>query len=128
MRPWRRPHCCAPGPPGRHCLPATDRALRSRQRPQLQGTDTSALTRATGWVDLDHDALFGNDPVVGAQVQDAADGQRIAVLAHAPSFAEVFTSRMLNYAVTVFLLMMALLASSQLLIRFLLSHLNTLRT
>ncbi|BCD87596.1 chemotaxis transducer [Pseudomonas solani] len=115
--------------PAGQALPGGNGVVRfaAGSAPQVQGVDSAALTRANGWVELDHDALFGSDPVIGAQVQDAADGQRIAVLAHAPSLVEVFTSRMFNYAVTVFLLMMALLASSQLLIRFLLSHLNTLK-
>ncbi|WP_308724319.1 methyl-accepting chemotaxis protein [Metapseudomonas otitidis] len=99
----------------------------SGSNPEVRGVDGSALARANGWIDLPHDNLFGSGPVIGAQVQDAGQGQRVAVLARGPSFIEVFADRTLNYAVTVFLLMIVLLASSQLLIRFLLSHLNTLK-
>ena len=45
----------------------------------------------------------------------------------APSVVQVFEDRLLQYAVVVFLLMLAMLGASQLLIRFLLSQLNTLK-
>lgn len=49
------------------------------------------------------------------------------VVQPAPSFADVFFDRLPHYAVAVLVLMLALLAASQLLIRFLLSQLNELR-
>ncbi len=45
----------------------------------------------------------------------------------APSFAQVFEDRLLEYAAAVLILMLAMLGASQLLIRFLLSQLNTLK-
>src|SRR5690606_14346492 len=82
--------------------------------------------RASGWVDLPHSASFDRKPLVGAHVVDAG-GQRVALLVRAPSLTDVFLDRALAYAVVVALLMMALLAASQLLIRFILTHLNTLK-
>ena len=55
------------------------------------------------------------------------DGQTLAVMADAPSFKQVFVERLPNYAVAVLVLMLAMLGASQLLIRFLLSQLNTLK-
>src|SRR6202012_3946177 len=54
-------------------------------------------------------------------------GQQVAVIAYGPSLAQVFSERFANYAVAVFILMFAMLCASQLLIRFLLSQLNTLK-
>ncbi len=53
--------------------------------------------------------------------------QQVAVIAHGPSLSQVFSERFANYAVAVFILMLAMLGASQLLIRFLLSQLNTLK-
>ncbi len=100
-------------------------AFEAGSDPQLPGG--RALARVNGWVELEHDALFGSDPVIGAQVFDRAEGQRVAVLASSPSLIQLLGARALEYALSVFLLMVALLAASQLLIRFLLSHLNTLK-
>ena len=55
------------------------------------------------------------------------DGQTLTVMADAPSFKQVFVERLPNYAVAVLVLMLAMLGASQLLIRFLLSQLNTLK-
>ncbi|MCC3264290.1 hypothetical protein LLE87_39625, partial [Paenibacillus polymyxa] len=63
----------------------------------------------------------------GAWVRDAGDGQRIAVLAPGADLWQVFGERALAYAGAVLVLMMALLAASQLLIRFILTHLLKLR-
>ena len=81
---------------------------------------------ARGWVDLEHDAVWGKSPVIGAWVQQVGD-QRVAVTAQAPSLWQVFSERAGAYAVCVFVLMLLLLAASQLLIRFILSHLNHLK-
>lgn len=81
---------------------------------------------ARGWTPLEHDDLWGKSPVIGAWVQDVA-GQRVAVTAQAPSLWQVFEDRAGAYAVCVFALMLLLLGASQLLIRFILSHLNQLK-
>ncbi|WP_409300050.1 methyl-accepting chemotaxis protein [Pseudomonas sp. KCJK8993] len=94
-------------------------AVNEQQLPELNG--------ASGWVELNHLPLLGDNPLLGAEVIGRADGQQVAVLAHAPSFAQVFGDRFTNYAVAVFILMFAMLCASQLLIRFLLSQLNTLK-
>ncbi|WP_271407832.1 methyl-accepting chemotaxis protein [Pseudomonas sp. Q1-7] len=111
--------------PADEALPASPDILlvHDGSAPRMAG----ALANASGWVALEHDGLFGNDPLIGAQVIERADAQRIAVLAHSPSLIQLFGARALEYALSVFLLMVALLAASQLLIRFLLSHLNTLK-
>nr|WP_313519535.1 methyl-accepting chemotaxis protein [Pseudomonas sp.] len=94
--------------------------------PRLENNLGIELTRATGWVELPHDALFGSEPLIGAQVLDL-NGARVALLARAPSLLDVFLDRAPAYAVAVAVLMLLLLAASQLLIRFLLSHLNMLK-
>ncbi|MDA8485818.1 methyl-accepting chemotaxis protein [Pseudomonas resinovorans] len=113
--------------PADQALPSSPRILTfdAGSAPQLPGGQL--LAKASGWVALEHDGLFGNDPITGAQVFDRADGQRVAVLASSPSLIQLFGARLVEYAISVFLLMVALLAASQLLIRFLLSHLNTLK-
>lgn len=55
------------------------------------------------------------------------DGQTLVVMTDAPTFKQVFVERLPNYAVAVLVLMLAMLGASQLLIRFLLSQLNTLK-
>ena len=97
------------------------------QTPQLADMDLSALSSANGWIELNHMPLFGENPLRGAEVVTRPGGQQVAVLAYAPSLSQVFTERFANYAVAVLILMLAMLGASQLLIRFLLSHLNTLK-
>jgi methyl-accepting chemotaxis protein len=97
------------------------------QVPQLADQDLSDLSSASGWVELNHLPLFGENPLMGAEVVARADGQQVAVLAYAPSLSQVFSERFANYAVAVLILMLAMLCASQLLIRFLLSQLNTLK-
>ncbi|MFP3525506.1 methyl-accepting chemotaxis protein, partial [Pantoea sp. SIMBA_072] len=53
--------------------------------------------------------------------------QQVAVVAQSPSLRQVFFDRFSNYAVCVLILMLAMLGASQLLIRFLVSQLNTLK-
>ncbi|NVZ56812.1 methyl-accepting chemotaxis protein [Pseudomonas edaphica] len=97
------------------------------QTPSLTDQDLSALSTASGWVELNHMPLLGENPLIGADVVTRADGQQIAVLAYGRSLSQVFSERFANYAVAVLILMLAMLGASQLLIRFLLSQLNTLK-
>ncbi|WP_372867153.1 HAMP domain-containing protein, partial [Pseudomonas sp.] len=97
------------------------------QTPPLANNQGASLSRARGWVALEHDPLSTQDGLIGAEVIDLGQGQRLAVLAHAPSLMQVIAERAPSYALVVALLMLALLAASQLLIHFLLSHLNTLK-
>ncbi|BAN49045.1 methyl-accepting chemotaxis protein [Metapseudomonas resinovorans] len=108
-------------------LPASPQLLSFAAGDTAKLPGGQSLANTNGWVALEHDALFGDDPIIGAQVFDRADGQRVAVLASSPSLAQVFAARVFDYGISVFLLMLALLAASQLLIRFLLSHLDTLK-
>ena len=105
-------------------LPSDSRILTftAGQSPRLPDNQGSRLSNATGWVELS-----GAEQIIGAEVINRADGQRAAVIATAPSFIDVFFDRAPRYALVVALLMLLLLAASQLLIRFLLSHLNTLK-
>ncbi|KAF1312053.1 methyl-accepting chemotaxis protein [Pseudomonas sp. SG-MS2] len=96
------------------------------QTPTFAGQSLDALRNAQGWVALPAAWLFGNNPLRGAQVLRHGDEQ-VAVLAQAPSVRQVFFERFANYAVCVLILMLAMLCASQLLIRFLLSQLNTLK-
>ena len=97
------------------------------QTPSLADQDLSALSTASGWVELNHMPLLGENPLIGADVVTRADGQQIAVLAYGRSLSQVFSERFANYAVAVLILILAMLGASQLLIRFLLSQLNTLK-
>ena len=97
------------------------------QIPPLADQDLSALSTASGWVELNHMPVFGENPLIGADVVTRADEQQIAVLAYGRSLSQVFGERFANYAVAVLILMLAMLGASQLLIRFLLSQLNTLK-
>jgi methyl-accepting chemotaxis protein len=97
-------------------------SFASGQTPRLPDNQGSALANARGWVDLN-----GSEGLIGAEVIVREDGQRLAITASAPGLAEVFLDRAPSYALVVALLMLLLLAASQLLIRFLLSHLNTLK-
>ncbi|MCP8467316.1 methyl-accepting chemotaxis protein [Pseudomonas sp. ZM23] len=94
--------------------------------PQIAGVDASVLSRASGWVELPETETHSGT-LTGAYVQDMGNGQRIAILAYGTSFWNVFEDRALPYAGAVMILMLALLAASQLLIRFILTHLLTLR-
>ncbi|GIZ11907.1 methyl-accepting chemotaxis protein [Pseudomonas sp. NCCP-436] len=98
---------------------------------QLQGNASLPGARgaadASGWQVLEHDTLFGDHPIVGAQRVALADGRQVAVLARVPSLLNLFTEHAPAYAVAVAVLMLLLLAASQLLIRFLLVHLNRLK-
>jgi len=110
-------------------LPHADNLLAfSRgQAPMLNERPVQELADANGWVEISSMPLFGDNPLMGAEVFARADGQRVALIAHGPSLSQVFNERFANYAVAVFILMLAMLGASQLLIRFLLSQLNTLK-
>ncbi|MDO7928733.1 methyl-accepting chemotaxis protein [Pseudomonas sp. KFB-139] len=95
------------------------------QTPSLKNLPLPELSNATDWVTLDKQA--GEQSVIGAQVVSRADGQRIAVLAVAPTAVQVLKDRFASYAIAVFVLMIAMLCASQLLIRFILTQLNTLK-
>ncbi|PYC27497.1 methyl-accepting chemotaxis protein [Aquipseudomonas alcaligenes] len=105
-------------------LPATSQAQRfaASAQPPLGLPRT-----ARGWVELEHDGLWGDSPLIGAWVLDSADGQRLALPVHAPSLWQVFGERAGAYAIAVAVLMLLLLGASQLLIRFILGHLNQLK-
>ena len=110
--------------PQDQALPSASNLLSvaAGQTPRLPDNQGSALANARGWVDLN-----GSEGLIGAEVIVREDGQRLAITASAPSLPEVFFDRAPSYALVVALLMLLLLAASQLLIRFLLSHLNTLK-
>ncbi|NIF26692.1 methyl-accepting chemotaxis protein [Pantoea sp. Tr-811] len=101
-------------------------AWQPGQTPTFAGERLDALGNAQGWVELPASTLLGDNPLHGAQVLRHGD-QQVAVLAQAPSLRQVFLERFGNYAVCVLILMLAMLGASQLLIRFLLSQLNTLK-
>ncbi|KFX68977.1 chemotaxis protein [Pseudomonas taeanensis MS-3] len=115
--------------PEGQALPSDPTLLRfaEGETPALPNNQGGALSRGRGWVALDHAPLATHDGLIGAEVIDLGQGQRLAVLAQAPSLLKVFSERAPHYALVVALLMLALLAASQLLIRFLLTHLNTLK-
>jgi methyl-accepting chemotaxis protein len=110
-------------------LPEADNLLifGRRQAPSWNGQLLLELTDSHGWVDINPLPLFGDNPLMGAEVINRTDGQQVAVIAFGPSLSQVFSERFAQYAVAVFILMLAMLGASQLLIRFLLSQLNTLK-
>ena len=107
-------------------LPARPEVVRfvAGERMQIQG---QTLAQKAGWTALAHDRLFVRDPLIGAQSVIRADGQTLAVLARTPSVLQVLGEHFFSYAGAVAVLMLGLLGASQLLISFLLSHLNTLK-
>ena len=111
-------------------LPGSTGLIRfaAADEPRLPGAvDASALRGARGWVALEHEAVLGGDPLIGAQIVELGSDKRIAIPVHGRSLAQVFSERAGSYALAVALLMLALLGASQVLIRFLLTHLNTLK-
>ncbi|OOG80448.1 methyl-accepting chemotaxis protein [Pseudomonas sp. A25(2017)] len=115
--------------PASQPLPKADDLLvfQRDQVPVFNEQPLPSLAQANGWVKLDTALLFGDDPLLGAQMIRRGDGQQIAVLAQGVSLSQVFGERFSQYAAAVFVLMLAMLGASQLLIRFLLSQLNTLK-
>ncbi|HTN29595.1 MAG TPA: methyl-accepting chemotaxis protein [Pseudomonas sp.] len=107
-------------------LPLGEQVLvyAQNEQPSLNGTSVS-LPRQNGWTALEH-GHFERQPLIGTHLIDLADGRRAAVLARGAGLGEVFIERAGSYALAVMVLMLLLLASSQLLIHFLLTHLNTL--
>ncbi|MHC8315326.1 methyl-accepting chemotaxis protein [Pseudomonas sp. LB3P31] len=110
-------------------LPTADNLLTFKrgQAPVLDQQPLTALADANGWVEINSMPVFGDNPLMGAEVFSRSDGQKVAVIVHGPSLTQVFGERFANYAVAVLILMLAMLGASQLLIRFLLSQLNTLK-
>ncbi|MET1077335.1 MAG: methyl-accepting chemotaxis protein [Pseudomonas sp.] len=102
-------------------------AFTSGDRPSLPDDVGQHLSQASGWVALPYDAFSQQSVLIGAQMLDLGQDRRLAVLAHAPSLRQMFSERAPGYALVVALLMLSLLGASQLLIRFLLTHLNTLK-
>jgi len=96
------------------------------QTPSFNNQSLAELASGHDWIELAQPIHSGDTNLVGANVTSRGD-QRIAVLAFAPSLSQVLQDRFVNYAVCVFILMFAMLCASQLLIRFLLAHLNTLK-
>ena len=111
--------------PSGSALPSNARiqVFAAGEQPRLGNV---TLNTRNGWTDLDH-GLFDSQPLIGAHLVELPDGRRAAVSARGAGLGEVFFERAGSYALAVLVLMLLLLASSQLLIRFLLTHLNTLR-
>ncbi|MDY7560029.1 methyl-accepting chemotaxis protein [Pseudomonas sp. CCC3.2] len=114
--------------PGTQPLPALSNLLSyaQGQAPSLNGQSLTELANASGWVGLSAQEQ-GDETLIGAEVIARPDGQRVAVLAFAPSLIQVLAERLAQYAVAVCILTIVMLAASQLLIRFLLSQLDTLK-
>ncbi|MBA1202012.1 methyl-accepting chemotaxis protein [Pseudomonas capeferrum] len=96
------------------------------QAPSLDGGPIDNLRDGQGWIEFETVSIMADDPLTGAQVFERGD-QRVAVLAHSPSLRQVLLDRFSHYAICVLILMLAMLGASQLLIRFLLSQLDTLK-
>ncbi|HDS1737236.1 MULTISPECIES: methyl-accepting chemotaxis protein [Pseudomonas] len=114
--------------PAGQALPKQANAIswQTGQTPSYAGQPLAELRDAQGWVDLPHAWMLGEHPLLGAQVVRHGE-QQVAVVAQSPSLREVFFERFGNYAACVLILMLAMLGASQLLIRFLLAQLNTLK-
>lgn len=79
--------------PAEQALPKAEQLLTFAKGETPSRAGTAQLARAQGWVDLDGEAIGSDEPLIGAQVLDLANGQRLAVLAHAPSMLQVFQQR-----------------------------------
>jgi methyl-accepting chemotaxis protein len=93
----------------------------------LSAQNQAVLQNAQGWVDFIDQQTWRNQTVFGAALTRLADGRNVAVLATAPTVVQVFEERLWSYAAVVLILMVLLLAASQLLISFIFKHLNILR-
>lgn len=94
--------------------------------PTLAGRTLALPTTAHAWVTLPSAWIMGDDPLVGAYVA-CQDERCQAWLADVPSLRQLLMARAGQYALCVALLMLIMLAASQLLIRFLLGRLDTLK-
>ena len=99
----------------------------ANQAPAIEGKSFPSLGNASGWVAFPHSALISRNPLIGAYVTNTQDGKKLAIPVSAPSLLDVFIDRAPSYALVVLILMLGLLAASQLLISFLLTHLNDLK-
>jgi len=62
-------------------------AFQADQRAAVEG---QAIAES-GWTTLTHDRLLSSNPVVGAHLISATNGQKLAVLARAPSAVQVLS-------------------------------------
>ncbi|VXD01442.1 Methyl-accepting chemotaxis protein [Pseudomonas sp. 8Z] len=89
--------------------------------------DAASTGKSAGWAPLEYDNWFAENPAIGVQRITLRDGHAASVLARVPSLLQLLAEHAGAYAMAVALLMLLLLGASQLLIRFLLSHLNMLK-
>lgn len=101
-------------------------ALQRIDGGQWPGVLPPGLTTNSGWQALPQSTLSGSRPLVGVYLFDH-DGLHYALPATSPSLLELLGEHLLAYALCVLLLMLMLLASSQLLIRFILRQLHRLK-
>ncbi len=106
--------------------PVMDEIVRAAAGEPIR-IDGQSLPATRGWVDLEHDRFLSESPVIGAALVNAGANGTLAVVARSPSVWQLLGTHFFSYAAAVAVLMLVLLAASQLLIRFLLSHLNTLK-
>src|SRR3546814_10775353 len=83
------------------------------QIPTFNDQSLPSLAEAGGWVALSASPLLGDNPLLGAEVIRGGDGQQLAVLAQGASLSQVFGERFSQYAVAVFVLMLAMLRSEE---------------
>ncbi|MGK9063987.1 methyl-accepting chemotaxis protein [Stutzerimonas chloritidismutans] len=107
-------------------LPALEQIVQSPAGQPIR-VDGQPLPATQGWIGLAHDRLFAESPAVGAALLRTASNETLAIVARSPSVLQLLRAHFWSYALAVALLMLILLAASQVLIRFLLSHLNTLK-
>ncbi|OEC37273.1 X-X-X-Leu-X-X-Gly heptad repeat-containing protein [Pseudomonas cuatrocienegasensis] len=112
--------------PAAEPLPAASRPMLAAAEAALLELPTEARS-ARGWIALNSDPLWGENPLYGVWRSPATEGRELAIAVTAPSLWQVFRERAGTYALAVSLLMLLLMAASQLLIRFILSHLNNLK-
>lgn len=99
------------------------------QPDQASKVEGISLENTSGWVKAPNPTrIFSAGPsVVGAQLIQHNSGQKLVVTALAPTMGQILFQHLFSYAGMVALLMTILLAFSQILIRFLLQHLNALK-
>jgi len=70
--------------------------------------DQRSITAGDGWTEVDHDRFLATTPVVGVQWITRTAGEKLAVLARAPSVWQLLIEHFFSYALAVAVLMVAL--------------------
>ena len=79
--------------------------------PRAARRDRTSVTGRLRLDSTDHDRLFSTHPLIGVEMLSRPDGQKLAVMARAPSVIQVLGQHFFSYAAAVAVLMLGLLAA-----------------